>query len=269
MRADVIKTISVDWFKAKRQKMTYILPALLVVVAVTMVFVLELAARRNWIGVPDGYFITASVMSWMNNIMVLLVVVFTSFGVAQEFAFGTVKSAWVRPVARSQWYTGKLIFSGGIVTDLFLITGATVFFLVMIRLGYADLMEKNFVVHTSGSLGLRLALVSGLTLWALWAMTAVVGMIASLFPQPGGAIAAGLGLGILMMVMSAFEPIRPFLLTHYVSIPFEQMISMSKGVPLPFEWKQLIIRGLAIPFGWMIITFFIGQRIIRNKEIST
>jgi len=100
-------------------------------------------------------------------------------------------------------------------------------------------------------------------------MTAVVGMIASLFSNPGGAIAAGLGVGILMMVLTAFEPARPFLLTHYVTSPFEQMISMSKGLPLPLEWKQLIIRGLAIPFGWMVVTFFIGQRIISSKEISS
>jgi len=167
MKDDAVKTITVDWFKARRQKMTYIIPMLLIAVTAAMVFVLELAARRNWIGVPDGYFIAASVMSWINNIMVLLVVVFTSFGIAQEFALGTVKSAWVRPVARSQWYTGKLVFSSSLVTNLFIVSGLTVVSLVMIRLGFTDLMEKDFLVHSSRSLALRLLLVSGLTVWAL------------------------------------------------------------------------------------------------------
>jgi len=268
VKSDVRKVISAEWFKAKRQKMTYIMPVLLIGLAALLFFVNELAARRSFLGVPSGFYVGATVISWMSNVMVLLAVVFTSFVVAQEFAVGTVKSTWVRPVRRGNWFTAKYIWSAGAITDIFILLAVVTFGLAFFRLGFTELAEKNYLVHSLQSLSLRLLLTLGLTLFSLWAATAVAATIATLFNNPGGAIAAALGLGIVMFVLSAFGPARPFLLTSYISLPLAQMVEMTKGTPLPLEWNTLIWRTLVGAGAWMVVALFIGHRVIRNKEIT-
>ena len=268
MKSDVRKVISAELFKAKRQKMTYIMPVILVGLAVLLFFVNEFAARRSFIGVPSGFYVGTTVVNWMTNVMALLAVVFASFVVAQEFAVGTVKSTWVRPVRRGKWFTAKYIWSAGAITDMFILLAIVTFGLAFFRLGLDDLTEKNYLVHSVRSMSLRLLLTLGLTLFSLWAVTALAAMIATLFSNPGGAIAAALGFGIVMLVLSAFGPVQPFLITSHLALPLEQMVAMTKGVPLPLEWNTLIWRTLVGAGAWMVVALFIGHRVIRNKEIT-
>jgi ABC-type transport system involved in multi-copper enzyme maturation permease subunit len=175
----------------------------------------------------------------------------------------------VRPVTRAQWYAAKVCTAAASLSGLFLLVVAVVMVLAVFRLGLTDLTEKDYVVHTARSLTLRLILSVGLTVFALWAVTVFVAMVAGLFNHPGGTIAMALGAGVLMMVLGAFPAVRPFLLTTYVSSPWEQMVAMSKGLPLPFEWGRLTWQTMAGAGVWIILTFALGQRVIKNKEITT
>ena len=269
MPSDFNKVIAAESFKLRRQKPTFVVLALVVVLVLVMFVVLEFAARRNWMGVPSGYFVAASVISWMVNVTIILAVIITSFLISQEFALGTVKSTWVRPVTRGNWFAAKVATATISVTELFVMAAVIVITLAALRLGFTDLMEKGYTIHTSGSLTGRLLLTTGLTLCAMWAVTFFVAMIAVAFRHPGGAIAAGLGVGVAMMVLSAIPQIRPMLLITYTTLPMEQMVAMSKGLPLPLEWGQLVWRTLLCSGLWMVLAFAAGQRIIRRKEIST
>ena len=181
---------------------------------------------------------------------------------------GTIKSAWVRPVTRGRWYTAKVLVAAGIVSELLLMAIIVTVALAVIRLGFTDLMEKNYTVHTSGSLTGRFILTVGLTVWTMWATTAFAAMLAAMFKHAGGAIAAGLAAGVAMMVLGAIPPLRPLLLTTHISLPWEQMIAMSKGLPLPAEWGDLVWRTVAGAGAWLAVSFFIGQRVIRAKQIT-
>ena len=265
---DFAKVVAAETFKLRRQRSTLIVLILVAVLALVMFVALEFAARRDWIGVPSGHFVAASVIGWMAIIMIILAVVVTSFLVSQEFALGTIKSTWVRPVTRGQWFSAKIYTAGVVMSELFVLAVVVTVALAATRLGFADLTEKGYTIHTSGEMTRRLIQTIALTLWALWAVTAFVAMLSAMFRHPGGAIAAGLGAGVAMIVLSAFPPIRPLLLSAYLSLPMEQMIAMSKGLPLPLEWGQLIWRTVAGAGVWMIVAFFIGQRIISKKEIT-
>jgi hypothetical protein len=269
MSNDFGKIIAAESFKLRRQRTSVVILTVVALLAVVMFFVLEFAARRDWIGIPSGHFIAASVINWMTNVMIVLAVIVTSFFVSQEFALGTIKATWVRPVTRSQWYTAKVYTAAVAITELFAIVVIIVVVLAVTRLGFTDLTEKGYVVHTTESLTRRLVLTVALTIWSLWAVAAFIAMLAAVFKHPGGAIAAGLGAGIALMVLAAFPPARPFLLSTYVTMPMEQMVTMTKGLPLPLEWGDLVWRTLAGAGAWMVVAFVVGQRIIRRKEIAT
>jgi hypothetical protein len=151
---------------------------------------------------------------------------------------------------------------------LFIITVAVIIALTATAFRFTDLMEKNFLIHAARSLWGKLTVTVLLSLIALWAVSTVVSMIAVFFNHPGGAIGAGLGLGMLLVVLGVFPSTRPFLLTTCIAQPVEQMAAMSKGIPLPLTWGTLIWRTAACSTAWIIAAFCIGAWWIRKKEIT-
>ena len=268
MTSDFKKAIAAEAFKLKRQRAPYFLTAMVVLVAVLMFFFFDFTARRNWMGVPSGHFVAASTLLWMTTVMTLLGIVLTSFLVAQEFALGTVKAAWVRPVTRRKWYTAKIVTAAMSTTGFFLLAAIVVLLFALVRVGFSDLLEKTYVVHTAGSLTGRMFLAIGLTIWGLWAVCAVAGVVAGWICHPGGAIATSIGIGIILMVAGAFPVMRPFVVTTCVSAPFEQMVAMSKGLPLPYEWKNLVITVLVFGGVWMSAAFVLGQQLMQRKDVT-
>jgi hypothetical protein len=268
-QGDIRRVVSAELLKFRRRRSTVVLPAVVVALAVLIHFGLEVGARKHWFGVPSGFFVASSAIGWLTNAIVLVLVVVTSFVVSQEYALGTVKSAWVRPVKRGGWFTGKLLTAAGVVSVVFVAAAAVVVALAAARLGFGDLMEKDYLVHTGRSLGLHLALTSGLTLFALWSATAVTAALAARFNHPGGAIAAALGLGVAMTALSVFPAARPFLLTTYLGLPSEQMVAMSKGLAIPLAWGDLVWRTLAAGGAWGLTAYMTGRRIVQKKEITS
>jgi hypothetical protein len=161
-----------------------------------------------------------------------------------------------------------LLTAAGIVTALFVVAAVVMVALAALKLGFEDLMEKDYLIHTAGSLGVRMVLTTALTLFVLWSATAVTAALAARLNHPGGAIAAALGLGIAMTALSVFPAARPYLLTTYLSLPSEQMVAMSKGLPLPLEWGDLVWQTLAGAGAWGAAAYLSGRRVVQKKEIT-
>jgi ABC-type transport system involved in multi-copper enzyme maturation permease subunit len=267
-RRDIGNIVSAEILKFRRRRSTIVLPAILVVLAAVIYFGIDLGARRHWFGLPSGYFVAASAIAWITNAVTLALVIATSFVISQEYALGTVKAVWVRPVSRRAWYTAKNLVAGGAVTLCYLITVAVVIVLAAARSGFTDLMEKDYLIHSAGSLGLRLLLTTALTLCAIWAATLLTAAVASKTNHPGGAIAVTIGMGIAMLALSQFPPVGAFLPTTYLGAPSEQMIAMSKGLPLPYEWGDLVWKSLVASGLWGLLAYLAGLRIVSKKEIT-
>jgi len=268
MNSSVAKVFSAEWFKLKHRRTTIVVPLIVGFLALVIFFGLDLAARRQWVGVPSGFYLASATIGWMINVITIVAVIATCFHISREFALGTVKSAWVRPITRQAWYTGKVLSVGAVMGVLFIFVAVMVIVFSALRFGFTDLVEKDYLVHSAGSMGWRLLLTVGLAMWALWATTAVAAMLAVFFNHPGGAISAGLGLGFFMTVLAVFPPIRPYLLNTFLSLPADQMVAMAKGLPLPLTWGQLVWRTLAGAGGWMVVALIIGYRVINRKEIT-
>jgi ABC-type transport system involved in multi-copper enzyme maturation permease subunit len=245
-----------------------VLTAATVLAAILLYFVFEYTAHRNWMGVPSGHFVAASALAWITTAMSLLAVVITSFLVASEFSMGTVKAAWVRPVARKPWYAAKIVTASGAVSGFFLLAAAFVLLFAVSRLGFSDLLEKDYVVHPVSSLNARLAVAVALTVWGLFAVCAAAGFVAGWVGHAGGAIATSIGFGIVFSLAGSFEAARPFLVTTCVSAPFEQMVAMTKGLPQPYDWNNLVLSTIVCGGAWMAATLTAGAQLIHKKDIT-
>jgi len=270
MKSDVARIVAAEWLKLRHRRTTVVVPAAVCVMTVVIFFALELAARARFTGLPSGFHVTAATLDLTTSLVLLLIaVVGTCFHISREFALGTAKSAWTRPLTRRAWYSGKVLSAGMAISGLFVLTVMIVIVLAAWRFGFTDLMEKDYLVHSAGNLWWRMALAFALTLWGLWAVVSVVAALAALFNHPGGAIAAALGLGILFTILGMFSAIAPFLLSTCVSLPLDQLAAMSQGLSLPQSWGQTIWRSLFGGGIWMSAAWAIGLGYIGRKEITS
>ena len=268
MANELKKVLSAEWFKARGRKTTFILPALAVLSSVVLFFTVGYAAGRDWIGLSSGFYIASVSMGWMVNAMAFLAVVMTGFMISGEFAMGTVKPAWTRPVSRRNWYFGKLIACSAGVAFLFLASLVAIVLLAGLRFGYTDLMEKDYLVHSSADMWRSLLVSSALTIWSLWSAVAATSVAAAFFNRPGGAIVTAVAVSFAMALLAVIPAARPLLLTTCLTQPFEQMTAMSKGLPLPVEWGTLAWRTAACAGVWTLVSVLAGSAAIKKKEIT-
>ena len=268
MNSDIHRVLSAEWLKLGKRRTTLVMPAIVVALAVFTFIAVAYATRRDWIGVPSGFYLASSTVGWLVNILGLLGIIITCFHISGEFSLGTVKPAWVRPISRHGWYSAKLISACAAAGFLMILAVLVVVLLSGFRFGFSALMEKDYMIHSAGSQGMRFVLVVGLTLWALWAVITAVGMIAAFFNRPGSAIAVSIGLAFVMTLLAVFRSARPFLLSACLTLPFEQMTAMTKGLPLPLTWGTLIWRTVLCAGIWMTVTCAAGQFIVKRKEIT-
>lgn len=268
MRSDILGVLNADFYKLSRSRTKFVVPAGFILIIVFLFIGLSTAAQRNFFGIPSGFYISSACLGWMVNIIVLCLVVITSFEISNEFAMGTVKSVLVRPLTRHAWLTAKTIYVCLIAAVLLASASIVVICLAWFKFGLTGLTENNYVIHSARSLEWKLFIVLILTLWNLCAVVNLSVAISTIFYRPGSSISTLLALSLLMVVLGIFPVLKGFLLTTFVSLPFEQMTAMTKGLPLPLSWSNLIWRTLVVSGAYMIISIAAGQLIIARKEIT-
>jgi ABC-type transport system involved in multi-copper enzyme maturation permease subunit len=260
--------LSAETVKLRRRKSTWIAPALVALTTLLVFLVAAVTISKNFGGIPSGFYLASSISGWMVKITGLLAIIITCFIISGEFALGTVKPAWVKGLSRRGWLAGKTVSAAAAVTALFLIVMVIALASAGAKYGFSALAEKDYVIHTEGALWKGFALCAALTLFSLWSVVTVTSMLAAWFNRPGTAIATAVLLAVGLAILDAIGSARPFLLTSSISLPFEQMTSMSKGLPLPLEWGDLVWRTLACAGAWLAVSCAAGHMIIARKEIT-
>jgi ABC-type transport system involved in multi-copper enzyme maturation permease subunit len=268
MISEIKKVLLAEKVKLRRKRTTWFVPSAVAAMSLLIFMAIGYAASRDWAGIPSGFYIASSTSGWMINVTGLLAMIITCFQISGEFALGTVKPAWVRGLSRHGWLSGKIVSAAMAVTVLFLIIIAISLVSAGAKYGLTDLKEKDFVVHTSAALWKGYLISAGLTLFSLWAVVTVTSMLAAHFNRPGSAIAVEVLVAVALTVLAVFKPARPFLLTSAISMPFEQMTAMSKGLPLPLEWGDLVRSTIACAGSWLAVSCAVGHAIIARKEIT-
>ncbi|MBN1885993.1 MAG: ABC transporter permease [Candidatus Krumholzibacteriota bacterium] len=266
--SELARVLAAERFKASRRRTTYLFPVAIALASAIIVFALDAATRRQWIGVPSGFYLASSSLGRIAHLAAFAGAMLACFHISREYALGTVKAAWVRPVSRGAWWWGKLISAVAASAALFVVAAAVVVAVSWLKPGFADLVETQVMIHPAGRLGLRLSLAIALTLCAVVATTAVSAAIAAACNGPGTAIAATLALWGAMSLLSVFPEAQPWLPTTCLSLPAEQMTAMSAGLPLPREWGDVVRLTLAGAAGWTAVSIVVGRRIVIRKEVT-
>lgn len=262
------RVLGAEVYKARYRRSTWALPISAAAVTAMVFFAVDYAAGRDWIGVPGGWYLASSTTGWMIDITGLIAIVMTCFAVSGEFSRGTVKPALTRGISRGGWYAGRVVAVCAATTVLLAAVMLTALALAGTLRSLSDLLEKDFLIHSSADLFRGFVLCSALTLAVLWAVVSAAAMVSSLVGRAGSAIALAIFLAAGMTVLSVFDPLRPFLLGDALGLPMAQMISMSKGLPLPLEWSSLARRTLLCAAGWTAATCALGILVMRRKEIT-
>ena len=268
MMSEITRVISAETVKLRRRRSTWVAPSLVALTALLVFLVAAVTISKNFAGIPSGFYLASSVSGWMIKITGLLAIIITCFTISGEFALGTVKPAWVKGLSRRGWLAGKTVSAAAAVTVLFLIVLVIALASAGAKYGFSALAEKDYVIHTAGALWKGYVLSAALTLFSLWSVVTVTSMLAALFNRPGSAIATAVLLAVGLAILDAIGSARPFLLTSSISLPFEQMTAMSKGLPLPLEWGELVWRTLACAGTWLVLSCAAGHMIITRKEIT-
>jgi ABC-type transport system involved in multi-copper enzyme maturation permease subunit len=268
MTGEIKKVLLAEKVKLRRKRTTWFVPSAVAAMTLLVFMAIAYAASRDWAGIPSGFYLASSTTGWMINVAGLLAMIITCFQISGEFALGTVKPAWVRGLSRHGWLSGKVVSASMAVTVLFIVIIIISLASAGAKHGFTDLKEKDFVVHTSAALWKGYLVSAALTLFSLWAVVTVTAMFAAHLNRPGSAIAAVVLIAVALTVVAVLKPARPFLLTSAISMPFEQMTAMSKGLPLPLEWGDLVWRTLACAGSWLAVSFAVGHMIISRKEIT-
>ena len=268
MITEIKKVLQAEKVKFRRKRTTWFVPAAVALMTLLVFLAIAYIIARNYAGIPSGFYLASSISGYMINIIGLLAMIITCFQISGEFALGTVKPAWVKGLSRHGWLAGKVVSAAMAVTALFLITVVVSLICAGARYGFTDLMEKDFMVHTSAALWKGYLISTALTIFSLLAVVTVTSMLAAYFNRPGSAIAVAVLIAVALTVVSFFKPVSPFLLTSAINMPFEQMTAMSKGLPLPLEWGELVWKTLACAGSWLVVSCAAGHAIIARKEIT-
>lgn len=268
MRNEIARVLSAERLKILRRRAVWAAPAAAAGLSALVSIAVAYAAARDWVGVPSGYFTAASAIGYLANAAGIAAIVIACFAVSGEFSMGTVKPAWVRGVRRDAWLFGKLIAAAAAVVVLFLTAAAVAVLIAGVRYRFAGLYENTYLVHSAEDLAEALVLSTLLTAAALAAAATAAGAAATAVNRSGSAIAVCIGAAIGLGVLAVFEPLRPMLLTSVLTLPFEQMSAMAKGLPLPLEWGSLARRTLLCSGAWAAAALVAGRLVIMRKEIT-
>jgi len=268
MMNDVSRILSAELLKLRHRRAAWVMPSAAAALSALVSVAVSYAAARDWVGVPSGFFTASATIGYLVNAAGIAAIMIACFAVSGEFSMGTVKPAWVRGVSRNAWLTGKLIAAAAATVALFLIAACIAVLVAGLRYRFTALYENTYLVHSAARLGGALAISTLLTVAALAAVTASAGAVASVVNRSGTAIALCIALAVGLGVLAVFEPLRPLLLTSAITLPFEQMNAMSKGLPLPLEWPDLVWRSLACSGAWTAAALAVGRLVILRKEIT-
>ncbi len=267
MWRDACRVMSTEWLKLRRSRATA--TGLVVYVAVLGVLyaVYAIASLRSFAGIRSGFYVAGAVLSTATTPLAFVAAMLVTFSIGREFSQGTIHNVWARPLTRQGWLLGKTISAASHLAVFGLLTLVLVIVAAGIQLGFSDLMEKDFLIHTGAALWGHLALTVCLTWLALSAVVVFAAVPALSIGSPGGAFAVSLIAGFICQLLDGWDPIKPFLISTYLSLPLDQFVAMSKGLPLPQAWGTLLTTCLFGLAAWIAVGWLWAWVLVRRKEV--
>ena len=267
MWREATRVVAAEWHKLRRSRSTFVGLLLYAVLVVILYITFEIAADRSFIGILSGFYVAGATVSAAITPLAFVALLLGTFSIAREFSQGTIYSVWTRPLTRGGWLLGKVLAVAGHISVYFFVTALIVLLASGLRLGFSDLMEKDYLIYSLGSLWWRLVLSLALV-WLSVVVVSILAVIPALYVgSPGGALTIALGIGFVMQIAGDLESLQPLLITSYLSMPLEQFVAMSKGVPVPDEWGTLIRTCMIGTSAWAVLGGLWARWVVYRKEV--
>ncbi|MFO7915890.1 MAG: hypothetical protein R6U43_09405 [Candidatus Krumholzibacteriales bacterium] len=266
---DIAKIISAEIYKQSKTRSLITVPVMIIVITVLIFLAVSAASDNLSFGPASGFYITAASLGWIVKGVSLAAVIITCFQISNEFSMGTVKAAWVQPLSRRMWYSGKLLHSCIISWGILIISAALLILLASLKYDFESLVENNYLIHSESDLWLKSGLILLLSLWVTGVIIAATSAVSLIFNAAGSSISVVIAASLLMVILEIFGAARPFLLTSYISLPVEQFVLMAKGLPLQMSWKEITYHTLGFPAGYLALSLTAGYAMVNRKEIKS
>jgi ABC-type transport system involved in multi-copper enzyme maturation permease subunit len=267
MVRDALRVLKAEWLRVRRSRATIVGLLFYLGMMAVIYLTVSLAATTSIMGIPSGFFVSSTVCSAAIVPLAFAAAMLAAFSIGREFSRATIHMVWSRPITRTAWLLGKLKAAGLHLGVFFLLTVGLAVLAGGVDIGYSDLAEKDYIIHTEASLWWHFLLAVGLTWLALVGVLTVTAIPAVLLGSPGAALTISIASGFVMQIMMAWESLRPYLLTTYLELPFVQFVAMAKGVPLPVEWGELTRSSLMVTVVWIAICWVCAWWLTKRKEV--
>ena len=267
MWREACRVMSAEWLKLRKSRATLTGLVIYLVVILVLYLTYYVAVRRSFMGIPSGFYLSGATLSAAVTPLAFVGVLLVALSLGREFSSGTIHLVWTRPISRLGWLGGKVLSNVIHLKSFLVLTLVIVIAAAGTQFGFSSLMEKDYLIHSAGSLWWSLLFVIVLTWIALIATVSFVCVPALYIASPGVTIAVCVAGGFVLQMAAGWDELRPFLLPTYLSSPLAQFVAMSKGLPLPEEWGVLTRTCLLGSAAWMLAGWLWAAWIVKRKEV--
>ena len=263
-----ITVVKLEIYKMIRNKLFWLLPAILVVFVMLLWSSLRFATSEDFIGIASGFYLSTALLGPATMVVAILAVIAIGISIGDEFASGTIKYVLTKPVSRTEWFLGKILSISIIAIGLFLLSVLLCLALAQITYGFSDLAEKEYLSYPRDHLFEDLFISIGLSVLPVIVALVIGGAITLITERAAIAILVCLGFGLVSTLLGNFKTISIFLWQTYLTLPLAQTEAIAQGLRPEWLWNDLSYWAIAVPIITALIFIYLGVMILRKKEIT-
>lgn len=259
----VVNTYEVEVAKAVRRKFTYLGPALMVL-AVCCGPAMRPIARD---GMSDYAFIAYVTPMALNLLGLLMLLMYCAGLIASELGNGSICFTLLRPVRRHEYLLAKLLLGMSYATVLTATVAVTSWLLTYAFGELTGVTWGGAVTYTHIDMLRSYVCGALLVQLPLWAAAAFAIMVSTLTSSAGAAVAATVGVWILVDMAKHPLHMAPCLFSSYLETPWRVFVNHCDGIPAP--WFPDTIYVIATSVVSIAVFTTVSVSVLARRDLHT
>lgn len=252
----------VEWHKALFNRMTWLAPLFILLVACAMPVLHPFMAD----GESDYDFVLFSVSILNSNLLMLFVLIYSANLIAPEISSGLARHVLVRPIRRYEWYFAKLCFALSYALLLSILTAAMPWGTAFM---FGDLNGVNYggeLIHTTETMQNAFLLGVVLSIPPIWAGAAFALLLST--ASRSALSAAGLAIALWIVLDIAKYPlgIEEWVYSTWLEGAWQPMGNMLNV--LPFAWQPVVRQSLLSSAILFFPSIVLGIVLLQRRNIT-
>jgi ABC-2 type transport system permease protein len=257
----VMRALRVELLKAAHTKTAVVGPLLLILVVLSLPRVHGLEAD----GRSDYGFIAYATQLALNLVGLFLVLMFTASLIASETGSGSVRTVLVRPIRRGEFMAAKFLTGAAYAAAILAAAALPAWILAA---AFGDLSGVSYggeMLHTNLEMLQAYALGALAALLPLLAAVAYGLMMSTIAAGAGRAMAAAVGIWLVVDAIKYPLGIDAFLFTSYMEAPWRVFSDRADG--LAAEWWNSLRWCAATSVAWTIAFLGVSHAVFVRRDL--